>query len=247
VARYFIKLCYRGTNYCGWQKQKNDITVQQVLEQSLSIVLRKTINIIGCGRTDTGVHAREFYAHFDVDKDLPKNFVYSLNSILPTDISILSAIPVIDTAHARYDVIERTYKYYIINYKNPFYGDYVWYINRDIDVEKMNNAASRILNYNDFKCFCKKGSNNKTTICNIKEAVCYKENEYIIFSITADRFLRNMVRAIVGTIAEVGLGKITIDEFENIIKYGDRSDAKTSAPASGLFLEKVIYPNNIFL
>jgi tRNA pseudouridine38-40 synthase len=244
MKRYFIHLCYKGTNYCGWQTQPEKPTVQETIEKSLLTLLKTNIPVTGCGRTDTGVHARNFYAHFDLESfetDLPKNIVYKLNCILPLDIKIFDIYPVQPDAHARFDATCRHYKYYISLEKDIFQSDYVWQLFKKLDIETMNKAAGILKNYADFTSFSKLHSGAKTNICKIKSAKWNYENGLLVFSISADRFLRNMVRAIVGTLIDIGKEKITIDEFQKIIENKNRSEAGISVPASGLFLENVEY------
>ncbi len=243
--RYFIELAYRGTNYCGWQKQLNAPTVQETLNNRISRLFRHEIDVVGAGRTDTGVHASQYYAHFDTIEPITdcQNAVYRLNKMLPEDITIFDIFPVSATAHARYDAISRTYRYIIETYKNPFSNHLTTFRHHPPHIELMNNAAKILLNVTDFKSFCKAGSDNKTTICRVTEAYWYRQSETrLVFTITADRFLRNMVRAVVGTLLDVGEKKITIDEFISIIESQDRSSAGESIDPQGLYLTRIIYP-----
>ena len=249
MRRYFIKLSYKGTHYCGWQVQENAVTVQQKLNEVLSVLLQKPIDTVGCGRTDTGVHATHFYAHFDaeVSFESQEELLYRMNKILPKDIAVLDIIPVTENAHARFDAIKRTYKYYISKTKNPFLQDTAWYFTQDLDLKAMNAAAQQLFKYTDFSAFSKSNTQTKTNNCKIYEAEWTLLDDNLIFTICADRFLRNMVRAIVGTLIEVGTAKITIDQFCKIIEAKDRTKAGQSAPAEGLFLEKIEYPRTLFL
>ncbi len=249
ATRYFIKLSYKGTQYCGWQVQENAITVQQKINEVLSVLLQKSIDTVGCGRTDTGVHATDFYAHFDteVSFESKEKLLYRMNKILPKDIAVIDIIPVTENAHARFDAIKRTYKYYICKTKNPFLQDTAWYFTQDLDLIAMNAAARQLFNYADFSAFSKSNTQTKTNNCKIYEAEWIRLDDKFVFTICADRFLRNMVRAIVGTLIEVGTAKITIDQFCKIIEAKDRTKAGQSAPAEGLFLEKVEYPRTLFL
>ncbi|MBS4013401.1 MAG: tRNA pseudouridine(38-40) synthase TruA [Bacteroidetes bacterium] len=244
--RYFIKLSYDGTNYHGWQKQPGDVTVQETLEEALNTILREDVNLTGAGRTDTGVHAREYFAHFDTklspEKIAKKNLVFKLNSILPKDIAIHEIFSVKNDAHARFDAISRTYHYQISTKKDPFLQGRAWINNRPLDIEKMQAATKLLFKHTDFTSFSKSNTQTKTNNCKIISAEWIKDEHLLIFKITADRFLRNMVRAIVGTLVDVGLGKISISDFDHIIKAKSRTKAGYSVPACGLFLEKIEYP-----
>jgi tRNA pseudouridine38-40 synthase len=243
--RYFIELSYNGNNYHGWQKQTNAITIQQKIEEVLSTLLSENIETIGAGRTDTGVHARNFIAHFDSCKDgLEKNYdlIYRLNCLLPYDIVVHKIYLVKPHNHARYDAISRTYRYYITQSKNPFNHDFSYFLYGNIDIDKMNDACKYLLKYDDFASFSKLHSNNKTTLCTIFNAEWSKKDDYLIFTIRANRFLRDMVRAIVGTLLKIGFGKISIEDFIRIIETKKRSEISRSVPAKGLFLEDIEYP-----
>jgi len=247
--RYFIKLSYRGTSFHGWQIQENAHSVQAELNRALSLLLKEDISTLGAGRTDTGVHAKFFVAHFDsARKDLNDNasFIYHLNKILPIDISVKAILAVKPEAHARFDAISRTYHYYICRDKDPFWRELAWLYQGNLDIELMQKAADTLFNYDNFTSFSKVGSDNKTSICKIATAKWEAKDNLLIFEITADRFLRNMVRAIVGTLVEVGRGKITVEKFEEIIAAKNRSLAGTSAPAEGLYLTDIKYPDTIF-
>ncbi len=247
--RYFIKLSFNGTRYHGWQIQPNALTVQQVMNEDLTLLLGEEINVSGCGRTDSGVHAREFYAHFDSkanDLDDPV-FAFKLNSKLPKDIAIDSIRKVHPEAHARFSASSRTYKYYISRQKDPFNDAFNHYIYGELDLENMQKAAILLLDMEDFTSFSKVDTDVKTNNCNVAEASWESFPGKTVFTITADRFLRNMVRAIVGTLLEIGFGKMTINEFKSIVEKKDRSSAGTSAPAKGLFLIRVKYPEEIFI
>ena len=239
--RYFLQLAYNGENYHGWQVQDNAETVQQKLQESLSTILREEISVIGCGRTDTGVHAKDFFAHFDVEKKIPNpaKEVFKINSILPKDIAIYDLFPVDNETHTRFDAISRTYEYVISQEKNPFSQGLAYHFNRPLDLEKMNEAAKHFLEVEDFSSFSKSGTQVKTNICNVTQAQWEKDGKTLKFTITANRFLRNMVRAVVGTLMEVGLEKINLEEFKNIVASRNRSNAGYSVPAEGLFLVKV--------
>jgi tRNA pseudouridine38-40 synthase len=248
-TRYFIFISYKGTSYHGWQLQPNSMTVQKILENALSVVLAEDISTTGAGRTDAGVHALFFCAHFDsLSSDLcnRENLVFRLNSFLPEDISVSSIKKVLPDANARYSAISRTYRYYISRKKDPFFNSSSWYLHGDIDIEAMNQACSILFRHSDFTSFSKLHSGAKTNICKIYEAFWEEKENRLVFTIRADRFLRNMVRAIVGTIVDIGFGKMNLTEFEAVILAGDRCKAGTSAPAKGLFLTDIEYPVEIF-
>ncbi|MDL2222713.1 tRNA pseudouridine(38-40) synthase TruA [Bacteroidales bacterium OttesenSCG-928-M11] len=249
MARYFIYLSYNGKPYCGWQIQPNGITVQEELETALSTLLRSSISVTGAGRTDSGVHAHLMVAHFDFDENRIDcvQLQDKLNRILPPDIAVHFIRPVTSEAHARFDALSRTYKYYIIDHKNPFLKETAYYIPRQLDYVRMNEAAKILFDYIDFTSFSKLHTDVKTNNCKIMRAEWIKENETWVFIVQADRFLRNMVRAIVGTLLEVGRNKLSIDDFRKIIELQDRGKAGTSAPAHALFLYNIEYPESIFL
>lgn len=243
--RYFIEIAYNGTAYHGWQAQKNAHSVQEVLNKALSIICREEVATLGCGRTDTGVHARQLFAHFDLAGEanvLDPRFLLSLNSLLPYDISAKAIFPVKQDAHARFDATKRSYEYHIHFKKDPFKHNLSWLL-RDIpDIELMNQAASIIKEYTDFSCFSKSNTQTFTNNCAISKAQWTDCPGGMIFHISADRFLRNMVRAIVGTLMMVGKKEIKPDEIRMIIESKDRSNAGESVPACGLFLTEVQYP-----
>ena len=248
MSRYFIRFSYDGTNYHGWQVQDNTpYTVQAALQQALSVVLRFPVEVCGAGRTDTGVHAREMFAHFDPENKIEdtEKLVYQLNSILADDIAVQEIFLVTDEAHARFHATDRTYEYHITSQKDPFLINKAYYFCRDLDLERMNEAAGLLKTYSDFTSFCKLHSDNVNNICRISRAEWVRLETGYKFIITADRFLRNMVRAVVGTLIEVGEGKLSIEEVRLIIEAGDRSRAGFSAPARGLYLVKVNYPDQI--
>jgi tRNA pseudouridine38-40 synthase len=240
--RYFIKLAYNGTNYHGWQYQPNASTVQETLNKAVSVVLNTEINLMGAGRTDTGVHAKEMYAHFDFEAPINvSSLVHKLNSYLPKDIVVYDIIPVHDEAHARFDAKKRTYEYHINSFKDAFLQDGSWYFHQELDLDLMNKASKMLFDHIDFQCFSKVNTDVNTFDCTIFEALWKKENDKIVFTISANRFLRNMVRAIVGTLVNVGLHKITLDDFNEIIKSKNRDKAGFSVPAHGLYLTKIEY------
>lgn len=244
--RYFIEFSYNGKAYHGWQNQPNAISVQQVLEEALSKMLRTKIAVMGAGRTDAGVHASQMFAHFVAEDEFDMNaIVFKLNCYLPKDIAIHEIFQVKEKAHARFNAQSRTYKYRISNKKNPFSSDFAYHVYFTLDIEKMNEACKILLQYKDFQCFSKSNSDVKTYHCDIKEAFWKIENDEFIFTIKADRFLRNMVRAIVGTLIEIGLGKMEFNHLHNVIESKDRSEAGYSVPANGLYLTEIIYPDNL--
>lgn len=247
--RYFIHLSYLGTKYHGWQIQANAQSVQGILNNALSTLLKEEINTIGAGRTDTGVHARYYVAHFDTltpNLETNKPFIYSLNKILPVDISVSKILMVKPEANARFDAKYRGYEYIICRSKNPFMNGLAWMYSTNLDIDKMQLASQLLFNYTDFTSFSKIGSDNKTNICSIYHAEWTQKDDLLIFTIKANRFLRNMVRATVGTLVDVGRGKITPEEFAAIIEAKDRSLAGTSAPAEGLYLTEIEYPEEVF-
>lgn len=243
-VRYFIYFSYRGTNYHGWQIQPNNITVQEVMQDAMSKIFREEVAMTGAGRTDTGVHASFMAAHFDLERpieDLGRT-VQKLNSILPADIAVDKIEPVAPDAHARFDAKSRTYKYYVTERKNAFSSDFsARILGMGLDYDKMNEAAKVLFDYIDFTSFSKVHTDAKTNNCKIMRAEWAKEGDFWVFTIQADRFLRNMVRAVVGTLFEVGRGKLTVEQFRTIIESKDRCKAGTSAPAEGLFLVHVEY------
>lgn len=241
--RYFIKLAYNGSLYHGWQIQPNAASVQETLNKALSVLLHSDISLMGAGRTDTGVHAREMYAHFDFETvfDIPK-LIHKLNSYLPKDIVIYTIFQVNEGAHCRFDATKRTYEYHIHLFKDAFLHEQSWYVNQSLDIDLMNEAAQLLLNYTDFQCFSKVNTDVNTFDCSIYEAYWKKEDNKLIFTISANRFLRNMVRAIVGTLVNIGLHKINIADFIRIIESKNREKAGFSVPAHGLYLTKIVYP-----
>lgn len=244
-SRYFIQLAYEGTAYHGWQIQPGSITVQQVLQEKMAMLLRSEVDTLGCGRTDTGVHAKMFFAHWDGPDDLPggdEKFVYHLNSVLPRDIAVQRFFKVPADAHARFDATFRRYEYHIVRTKDAFAQHRAWELRDALDVAAMNKAAALLLNHRDFSCFEKSGGQNKTSLCTVTQAEWFERGNRLIFHVAADRFLRNMVRAIVGTLIDVGRKKITVEDVQRILDSGDRSEAGASVPAHGLYLAEIRYP-----
>ena len=249
MTRYFLQLAYDGSDFHGWQIQHNANTVQATLDIALSVYLREKIETLGAGRTDTGVHASFFVVHFDCNcNNLDENqttHLYKLNSILPQSIVLKKITKMSDSANARFDAVSRTYCYYVHQIKNPFLEEYSVYLAGNIDVDLMNEAAKKLFNYTDFTSFSKLHADVKTNNCNISEAFWYTNEDQLVFKITANRFLRNMVRAIVGTLLDVGRKRITIDDFCKIIDQKDRCCAGKSVAAKGLFLTNIKYPYDI--
>ena len=248
--RYFIRISYDGTNYHGWQIQPGAITVQSTMEDALKLLLKNEISLTGAGRTDAGVHAKEFYAHFDSiipPEELSKlNLSYKLNSILPNDIAVHEIFPVNCDSHARFDALSRTYHYYICIKKDPFWQGRAWMHYQVPEISLMQEATLKLFEFTDFSSFSKSNTQTKTNNCKIISARWVQNDHILKFEITADRFLRNMVRAITGTLVDVGLGKTTLDDFTNIIRSRNRSFAGYSAPAQGLYLVKIEYPETVF-
>ena len=250
AKRYFLQLSYNGTAYNGWQVQKNSKhTIQQILNEMLSRLLNEPTTVMGCGRTDTGVHAKQYFAHFDTAKeDLIENhdhWILKFNHALPKDIAIQRIFKVGEKASARYDAFRRTYQYIITKKKNPFETDKAYFLYGKLDVDAMNKASQILFEYEDFSAFAKSNTQNKTNICKLYLAEWREDEDFIVFTISANRFLRDMVRAIVGTILKVGKGKITFEEFRKVIESKTRSEAGLSVPACGLYLMKIEYKDGI--
>jgi tRNA pseudouridine38-40 synthase len=247
MYRYFAQLSFKGTQYHGWQIQPNAVSVQETVEKALSTILREEISVVGAGRTDTGVHASFYVLHFDTSEEIrdSQKLVFRLNSFLPPDIAIQKIWSVPKDAHARFSAVSRTYHYYMTTVKNPFQTEIAFYYHGKLDVTKMNEAADILFEYRDFTSFSRLHTDVKTNLCQIFQTEWVKESEMLIFKIKADRFLRNMVRAIVGTLLEVGKGKLTLEDFRKIIEKKDRKSAGTSAPAHGLFLVDIEYSEEL--
>jgi tRNA pseudouridine38-40 synthase len=242
--RYFIELAYDGTNYHGWQTQPNAVTVQEMLNKALSILLRQPVETLGCGRTDTGVHAKQFYAHFDAKSEIENSkFEMSFNALLPYDIAVMRLIEVDSEAHARFDATLRSYEYHLHFQKDPFKTKYSWLLRDVPDIDLMNAGARIMMEYIDFSCFSKSNTQVFTNNCKISRAEWVKNPDgSLTFHISADRFLRNMVRAIVGTMMMIGKKEIEPETIRQIIESKNRSKAGTSVPACGLYLTEVVYP-----
>ena len=248
--RYFLRFAYDGTAFHGSQRQPNGVTVQETMEQALAMIFREPIPLTFAGRTDAGVHAREMYAHFDIGCQLPDagHICFRLNGILPDSIAIFDIFPVTDDAHARFSATRRTYEYHIVDHKDPFLCQQATRVRPGLDFEAMNDAAQLLIGKQDFASFCRTNTDVKTTICDLTRAE-WRElgNGHAVFTIAADRFLRNMVRAVVGTLFEVGRGKMTKEQFAEVITQHNRCAAGDSAPAEGLFLVQIDYPQELFL
>lgn len=242
--RYFIELAYNGGRFHGWQIQPNAVTVQEVLEKALSTIMREKTETTGCGRTDTGVHATLFFAHFDSSSVLPltPSFLTGINAVLPADIAIRRVLPVAYNAHARFDAVSRSYEYHIHHRKDPFLNGFSWFFPYELDIAAMNKAAAIIPGYTDFSCFSKSNTQVFTNNCKVTTSLWRATDHGMVFHITADRFLRNMVRAIVGTLIAVGKGTIKADDVHAVIQSKNRSQAGASVPACGLYLTDIKYP-----
>lgn len=248
MARYFIELAYKGTAYHGWQIQHNAVSVQQLLNRALSLKLKEAVETTGSGRTDRGVHALRQFAHFDFHKPLnAENLVFQLNRVLPNDISVKSVLEVHPEAHARFDAISRSYIYKINRQKDPFSVETSYYRRGDLDLEKMNRAAAVIKTSRDFESFSKVKTDVNHFLCHLSRSDWVEEGDILTYMVTADRFLRGMVRALVGTMLDIGTGKISPDKLETIINSRDRKLAGRAVPAHGLFLSEVAYPASIYL
>ena len=244
--RYFLELSYNGKAYFGWQNQPDAISVQEVIEKALSTILKEETNIVGAGRTDTGVHALQMFAHFDTKKILDlSDLKYKLNSFLPKDVVIQDIFKVTENAHARFDALSREYVYRISQKKNAFTFNNTYFLKSALDTDKMVEASKILFEYKDFQCFSKSNTDVKTYHCNIMKAEWKFENDELQFTVKADRFLRNMVRAIVGTMINIGLGKVAVEDLHQIIKSKNRSEAGFSVPAHALYLTKIEYPEHI--
>jgi tRNA pseudouridine38-40 synthase len=248
-VRYFIHLAYDGTNYHGWQRQPNGRSVQQVLEEALSMLLHHQISLTGAGRTDTGVHASSYFAHFDLQTELPadaiQKLIFKLNSFLNKDIAVYEIFPVNHMAHARFSAISRTYQYHVLRRKDPFRITYAYFLYGTIDLDIMNEGANHLTKFQDFTSFSKVDTDSRTNICSLSQCQWKEVNDALVFTITSNRFLRNMVRAITGTLLDLGRGRVTPEQFNEIIIGKNRSLAGESVPARGLFLTDIAYPESI--
>lgn len=244
--RYFIEVSYNGKAYHGWQNQPNAVTVQEILEHALTTLLQESVAVVGAGRTDAGVHALQMFAHFDTASTLKEqDLIFKLNAFLPAAISVIALFKVTEEAHARFDALSRSYLYRISTTKNPFTIDFAYRFTQSLDVDAMNEAAKILLQYVDFQCFSKSNTDVKTYNCKIEHAIWKQVDDELHFEITADRFLRNMVRAIVGTLIEIGTGKLQVENMHTIIKSKNRAEAGYSVPAHGLYLTQITYPDSI--
>jgi len=244
--RYFIELSYHGHDFAGFQIQENALTVQYELQRAMETILRIPVLLTGSSRTDSGVHARQNYFHFDVDKLLTEKQIYNLNAVLPASVSVRTIRLMTELAHCRFDAISRRYQYFLYSKKNPFYADRGWHYPYPLNINLLQSCAELLLQYKDFTSFSKRNTQAKTMICTLSESTWRKESDYLIYAVTGNRFLRGMVRGLVATMLLAGRGKISFNEFEEIIKAKDGSRADFAAPAHGLFLEEVRYPTGYF-
>lgn len=247
ASRYFIELAYDGSDFHGWQIQPNAKTIQETLNTALSTLLRTDIYTVGCGRTDTGVHASQYFAHFESDVELTdlEDFVYRSNRVLPTSIALKRCFPVDNDTHARFTATSRCYAYLITQQKDPFAVLRKWEMRDTVDIDRMNKGAAKLLGEKDFGCFSKSNTQTETNLCNMTHAQWYEDGATLRFEVSANRFLRNMVRAIVGTLVDLGKGTITLDDIDRILDSKDRSEAGLSVPAHGLYLTNVSYPEGV--
>lgn len=246
MPRYFLEVAYVGTNYSGFQIQQNAITIQQKVEEALTIFFKQTIPLTGSSRTDAGVHAKQNFFHFDFSEIINSKVLYNINSILPNDIAVKNIFNVHPEAHCRFNALSRTYNYYIYKNKNPFLENRAWYYPYPINIQLLNEAATTILSYNNFEAFSKQNTQVNNFICNIQQSFWQQESDVLVYHIQANRFLRGMVRALVATMLMVGRNQITIHQFKEIIESQNASNTNFSSPAHGLYLEKVEYPENLF-
>ena len=246
MPRYFLEVAYVGTNYSGFQIQQNAITIQQKVEEALTIFFKQAIPLTGSSRTDAGVHAKQNFFHFDFSENINSKVLYNINSILPNDIAVKNIFNVHPEAHCRFNALSRTYNYYIYKNKNPFLENRAWYYPYPINIQLLNEAATTILSYNNFEAFSKQNTQVNNFICNIQQSFWQQESDALVYYIQANRFLRGMVRALVATMLMVGRNQITIHQFKEIIESQNASNTNFSSPAHGLYLEKVEYPENLF-
>jgi len=242
MQRYFLEVMYKGTHYSGFQVQENAPTVQAAVEKAFLVLQRQPVVLTGSSRTDTGVHARQNFFHFDFDAALHPQFLYKINAILPRDIVLKNVYSVPPEAHCRFDALARSYRYYVYQHKDPFLEDRAYYFPFTIDLEKMREAATVIKEYHDFTSFSKRNTQVKTFICTLLESEWLEENGQLVYAIKANRFLRGMVRGITGTMLQVGRGKLSVEDFRKVIEAKDCRKADFAVPGYGLFLQEVIYP-----
>lgn len=242
LVRYVLELAYDGTNYYGWQSQTNGNTVQQTIEEGLKKVTRQELPVMGCGRTDTGVHAKQYYLHFDWDGVPDEKFIFRLNNAMPRDIAVFRIFPVHEKFHARFSATSRKYEYHIITRHDPFSRNWAYFRYGDLDVKKMEEACKFLLTCTDFKSFSKSRTDVKTYNCDLMECRWEMAENRLVFHVKADRFLRNMVRAMVGTLLDIGSGRLSLEELPEVMQSGNRSNAGTSVPAKGLYLTEIDYP-----
>jgi tRNA pseudouridine38-40 synthase len=245
--RYFLEIAYKGTNYHGWQVQKNAHTVQEELNSCLKTLFQKDIETVASGRTDTGVHAIQQFVHLDLDIELSEYLIFKMNCVLPKDIVVKNFFRVRDNAHARFDAILRAYEYRICRVKDPFLFESTHFFPRPLDVEKMQQAAKVLLKYEDFQSFSKVHTDVDHFLCQMKKAAWHEKGNLLLFEVEANRFLRGMVRTLVGTMLDVGQKKISVEQFEEIILKKDRKAAGAIVPAQGLYFDKIVYPDDIFI
>lgn len=245
--RYFLYFSFNGAAFSGWQIQPRDPSVQQWISNAVSWTIGETVEVTGCGRTDAGVHASCYYGHFDAASPIENEgaFLEKINKLLNEYIQVYGVWEVDPKTHARFSALSRTYHYYLLTEKDPFRLPFAWYYRFPIDVDLMNEAAKKMLHHRDFKCFCKTNSNAEHYLCTVTKAEWRKENGSLVFEICSNRFLRNMVRAVVGTLLEVGRKRMSLEEFSRVLESGGRSDAGMSVPAHGLFLKTIIYPDGV--
>ena len=242
MPRYFLELAYKGTNYSGFQIQDNANSIQAEVEKALAVFFRRRIGLTGSSRTDTGVHAMQNFFHFDIEEDISKKFLYNINALLPGDIAVKDIVRVGPDAHCRFDAISREYRYYVYRKKDPFVADRAYFYPYTLDREKLQAAAELIPRYSDFTTFAKRNSQVKTFLCAVKESGWQEENGCLVYRVVANRFLRGMVRGLVGTMLQVGRGKISCSEFGQILESRDNRQADFSVPGHGLFLFRVYFP-----
>jgi tRNA pseudouridine38-40 synthase len=245
--RYFLEVSYHGGRYAGFQVQHNALTIQEEVEKALLVLCKTAIQLTGSSRTDAGVHARQNFFHFDTELELGLKQVYSLNAILPKDIAVISLQQMPADAHCRFDAVARLYRYYLYTHKNPFYNDRAWYYPYPLDITALNNVAGLLLGRHDFTSFSKRNTQVKTMFCELSLSEWSREGDMLVYTVKANRFLRGMVRGLVATMLQVGRGKITQDEFAQVVDAKDCTKADFSAPAHGLFLERVLFPENYFV